>query len=128
MARAKEWKTANPQKVLAATVARQRKIRRATPPWSNLRSIEAIYVTCPSDHHVDHIIPINGKTIDGYRVSGLHVPWNLQYLLSGINIGKSNRMRPEDHALCEALPSPPPAVDGAQYRLPFYKHHAAIAH
>jgi hypothetical protein len=100
IARAKKWKDANPQKVLAAIVARQQKIRRATPAWSDLRSIEAIYVACPPGHHVDHIVPINGKTIEGCRVSGLHVSWNLQYLPSGVNIGKSNRMRPEDHAIC----------------------------
>lgn len=62
-----------------------RKLKR-TPIWADLIKIAEIYKNCPKGYHVDHIVPLNGKT-----VSGLHVHYNLQYLTASENTRKKNR-------------------------------------
>jgi hypothetical protein len=56
------------------------------PSWSDRDAIAEFYRNCPEGYHVDHIIPLRGKT-----VSGLHVLENLQYLLAEDNLRKSNK-------------------------------------
>lgn len=60
------------------------------PAWSNQLHIEEFYAGCPKGYEVDHIIPLQGKT-----VSGLHVLENLQYLTVSENRSKSNKYEDE---------------------------------
>ena len=95
-ARAAKWQKNNPDKVNAITAKRRSAKLKRTPPWLNdnhLLQIQAFYSEAKqlSDqtgvlHHVDHIVPLQGKT-----VSGLHVPWNLQILTASENSSKHNR-------------------------------------
>jgi hypothetical protein len=71
----------------------------ATPTWLTEQDKQdikyhyniAAYFTWLSggfvQHHVDHIVPIQGK-----EVCGLHVPWNLQVLIASDNLRKSNKL------------------------------------
>jgi len=64
-----------------AMSARQRAKRLLRfPDWADEKAIYEIYENCPEGHDVDHIVPLLGK-----KVSGLHIPENLQYLPSYIN-------------------------------------------
>lgn len=67
------------------TALRRALKNNATPTWVNRQDIKNIYNNCPKGYHVDHIIPLKSE-----YVCGLHVPWNLQYLLAADNISKSN--------------------------------------
>jgi len=61
---------------------------RQRPKWADLKKIMEIYVNRPEGYHVDHIIPLRGKT-----VSGLHVESNLQYLPALENMKKHNTFK-----------------------------------
>jgi hypothetical protein len=88
----KAWATANPEMVRARFVKRRLLVDQQTPAWADREAIVAIYRDCPVGMHVDHIVPINGRT-----VSGLHCPENLQYLTGSENAAKKNRF-PSDNA------------------------------
>ena len=63
-----------------------RRLRERTPSWADKEKIFEFYKNCPNGYTVDHIIPLNGKT-----VSGLHIHTNLQYLTRSENSSKSNK-------------------------------------
>ena len=76
---------------------RRKDVKLKTPVWVSKQELLEIYSKCPSGMEVDHIIPLKGL-IDGRPVSGLHVPWNLQYLTKEQNRKKYNRISENDIA------------------------------
>jgi hypothetical protein len=82
----RNWNRKNPHVYTAKTAKYRATKKNATPSWANLKAIREFYKKCPKGYHVDHIIPLNGKT-----VSGLHVESNLQYLTIEDNLSKSNK-------------------------------------
>jgi hypothetical protein len=91
----KEWFKNNSGIAKEKRARRRASQKNATPSW--LTSIDkakissfyeiasALDVQIGVKHHVDHIVPIKGKSI-----SGLHVPWNLQVLTATENLRKHN--------------------------------------
>jgi hypothetical protein len=69
---------------------REHRQKQSTPAWLSLelRNImQEFYKQTPAGCEVDHITPLNGKT-----VCGLHVPWNLQYLPAAENRKKRDKL------------------------------------
>lgn len=114
--RTAEWREANPEKYAAQLAKaalnpraprtpeqkarhashqtlRSRRLLCARPSWADKNAITAIYLKAQqSGMHVDHIIPLKGKT-----VSGLHVEGNLQLLTPKENMRKRNKFLQEAH-------------------------------
>lgn len=87
----KEWSAESKGQWVAYVVARQKRIKQATPIWADINLIKEFYIKAQQlsketniPHEVDHIIPIQGKL-----VSGLHVPANLQILTEKENQQKN---------------------------------------
>lgn len=94
--RAKVRRQTHKAEKLADTVKRRLAKEHRTPKWltkEQLLEITSFYKMAkelesvfPWKQCVDHIVPLNGKT-----VSGLHVPWNLQILSASANMEKGNK-------------------------------------
>jgi hypothetical protein len=90
------WQAKNPGYTTAQVMKRKAKKLNATPAWltaTDYLELESIYAYCGAlravglNYHVDHIVPLQGK-----RVSGLHVPWNLQVIHATENLRKHNKL------------------------------------
>lgn len=88
----RDWIKNNPQSANANTNVYRHRKNNASPPWLDNNEIYLKYANCLNGYHVDHIVPIKGITPQGYLVSGLNVPWNLQYLTESENVTKRNQM------------------------------------
>ena len=85
---------AHPEKHLARTRKRQAALLKRVPAWDpHAHLIVAKYQLAAmlsqafgTPHHVDHIIPLQGR-----KVSGLHVFSNLRVIPGSDNVKKSNK-------------------------------------
>lgn len=92
----REWQKANPGKARAISGRKRAAKINAVPAWADKGKIDAIYEEAAElralgvDVEVDHIVPLQGKT-----VRGLHVHTNLRLLLATDNAAKGNRTWPD---------------------------------
>ena len=94
IARANAYNKAHPEKQLARTRKRQAALLKRVPAWDpDAHLIVAKYQLAAmlsqasgTPHHVDHIIPLQGK-----KVSGLHTFANLRVIPGSDNVKKSNK-------------------------------------
>jgi hypothetical protein len=90
----KQWWSENKDKRATYEAKRRATILQRTPKWdTDAHLIVAKYQLAAMlsqasgiPHHVDHIIPLQGK-----NVSGLHVFSNLRVILGADNVKKSNK-------------------------------------
>ena len=95
-ARNREWNSKNKAKKAALQAKRKAAQLQRTPKWlteTDLWMIEEAYhlAQVRTQHfgfpwHVDHAIPLQGR-----KVSGLHVPSNIQVIPGQENVKKSNK-------------------------------------
>ena len=92
-----QYKKNNRAKYNALNVKRELAKILRTPKWltkEDFLQIEGFYKLAKEleaqfgePYHVDHIVPLQGKT-----VSGLHVPWNLRAIQAKENLAKYNNL------------------------------------
>lgn len=94
--KATQWKKKNSARWAMLQSARRARVANQTPKWACDEKIKAVYLQCAAlrergeDVQVDHIVPLNGKT-----VSGLHCEANLQIISSSENSRKKHFYWPD---------------------------------
>lgn len=90
------WNEENKWAMRSRVAKRRARRMQATPTWADAKAIQSFYISADALnmltgewHHVDHIVPLQGKT-----VCGLHNQFNLQILTATENRLKSNRHSP----------------------------------
>lgn len=93
----KKYYELNKDKFSHQRAIRRALTRQATPSWANENKILKIYALSkrlnaisPRKFHVDHIVPLRGKT-----VCGLHNEFNLMIVSANDNLKKSNKTWPD---------------------------------
>jgi hypothetical protein len=91
------WQKENSDKVNVMQARRRAAKLRAIPSWANPAAIRVFYETARDrtkttgiEHHVDHIVPLQGKT-----VCGLHAENNLSVITGIENSKKQNLFWPD---------------------------------
>jgi len=84
----------------ARTAKRRAALLQRTPAWLTKKDYAAMHAKYAAavrrsretgvPHHVDHVLPLQGK-----RVSGLHVPSNLRVVPARVNLSKGSRFDPD---------------------------------
>ena len=90
-----KWQSANRARCNENSARYDASKIKATPKWANIDRIKCYYSVAAMLNreglemwHVDHIVPLRGKT-----VCGLHVENNLRVITQSENCSKSNRFR-----------------------------------
>jgi hypothetical protein len=96
LANTRDWCRRNREHRKGQAFAYASRSKSSTPSWVDRSELVAFKRRAAPGWHVDHIVPLKGITPDGYKVSGLNVLWNLQYLPAAENSAKSNRMTARD--------------------------------
>jgi len=89
----RKWKQNNKHLVRADAAMRRAIVLNACPVWADLDKIKEIYKEAQrrrkngENVHVDHIIPLRGKTVCGF-----HIAENLQIIPASENLKKRNKL------------------------------------
>lgn len=99
----KAWRRKNIFRARENLARRRANKKQATPSWANKEKIAEFYFAADflgmitgEWYHVDHIVPINGKTVRGF-----HVKHNLQVLPRVVNLKKSASHWPHMPGVCD---------------------------